>query len=109
MNNPIKTAVDPIDGNLEDAVQTSVRSLSEVKQNKALSFIRSPLRYPGGKTRAVQELIHYFPPDNDCEKVRNLYKGHKTLIPKWAYGMNGNKIKYAFICKLIRIGAPLKK
>ncbi len=25
--------------------------------------LKSPLRYPGGKTRAVQEIIKYFPPD----------------------------------------------
>ncbi len=27
--------------------------------------LKSPLRYPGGKTRAVQEIIKYFPPDID--------------------------------------------
>ncbi len=28
---------------------------------------------------------------NDCEMVRDLYSGFKTLTPAWSYGMNANK------------------
>lgn len=28
---------------------------------------------------------------NDCEKVRKLYKGFKSIVLNWAYGMNNNK------------------
>ncbi len=28
---------------------------------------------------------------NDCDIIRDLYAGHKMMIPQWAYGMNNDK------------------
>lgn len=63
MHRPIKAAADPIDASLKDAVVDTVGASSENKGDKDTSFTRSPLRYPGGKTRAVRDIVTYFPPD----------------------------------------------
>jgi DNA adenine methylase len=39
--------------------------LPATQRKKITPTLKSPLRYPGGKTRAVKEIIKYFPPDVD--------------------------------------------
>lgn len=66
MSRPIHITVDPINASLKDAVSATIGGLPENKSNgKSNNISRSPLRYPGGKTRAVKELIKCFPPNLD--------------------------------------------
>ena len=65
MSRPIKITVPPIKASLKDAVSATVGGFPESKGNGKDTFMRSPLRYPGGKSRAIKELMQYFPPDLD--------------------------------------------
>ncbi len=59
---PAKQRVQPIQGSLQEAVQATVGTrFSVVPKVPESPAPKSPLRYPGGKTRGVKEIIQYFP------------------------------------------------
>lgn len=63
-----KQMVEPVNASLQEAVLSMVgtqfkRETTIRKQIKPP--LKSPLRYPGGKSRGVKEIIKYFPPDVD--------------------------------------------
>ncbi|MDE0470490.1 MAG: DNA adenine methylase [Ekhidna sp.] len=42
------------------------RSTKKIKRLKPRSLVRSPLRYPGGKSRAMNTIVDLIPPNIDC-------------------------------------------
>ena len=38
-------------------------------------YLKTPLRYPGGKSRAVKKMAHYFPDFNDYKEFREPFLG----------------------------------
>ena len=68
MSRPQKQFIEPIQASFEEVVRTTVglpvfARISTRKQIKPP--LKSPLRYPGGKSRGVKEIIKYFPPEVD--------------------------------------------
>lgn len=55
----------PLKASFEQAVQSKLgRTLGKPKKRK-LGFVKSPLRYPGGKSRAVKQILDLLPPNLD--------------------------------------------
>ena len=47
---------------MKELIFNQKRTSDKSKKDKIVSFIRSPLRYPGGKSRAVSQMLNeYFP------------------------------------------------
>lgn len=63
MTRPIRQSVRSIPGSFSDAVRATVKNLKEKQETRRKYNLKSPLRYPGGKTRGIKEIIQYFPPD----------------------------------------------
>ncbi len=63
-----KQIVENIDASFKEVVMsvmgTSFRRETSIRQ-QIIPPLKSPLRYPGGKSRGVKEIIKYFPPDVD--------------------------------------------
>jgi DNA adenine methylase len=66
MSRPQKQIVQPIPASFENVSRALVNSqLFDVMLPPKITQIKSPLRYPGGKTRGIKEIIKYFPPGLD--------------------------------------------
>lgn len=65
MTRPIRQSVSSIPGSFSNAVAATVGTFTGTKTVEKKIALKSPLRYPGGKTRGVKEIIKYFPPDLD--------------------------------------------
>lgn len=55
--------VEPIHAPLTDAVAATLGAHNTNTAKEITPAQKSPLRYPGGKTRGVKEIIKYFPPE----------------------------------------------
>lgn len=68
MSRPQKQTVEPINASLKEAVMSLVGTRFQrptTIRKQIIPPLKSPLRYPGGKSRGVKEIIKYFPPDVD--------------------------------------------
>ncbi len=69
--------VEPIPAPLADAVAATMGVYRTNAPKADTPAQKSPLRYPGGKTRAVKEIIKYFPPD--LERVCSPFLGGGSI------------------------------
>lgn len=61
-----KQKIDPLRTSFNSLVGKVLHvHLPETQRKHIVPPLKSPLRYPGGKTRAVKEIMKYFPPDID--------------------------------------------
>lgn len=65
MIRPIEKLVQPIEAPFEDVVHATVKNPYHSKVQKNKLSLKSPLRYPGGKSRGAKEILKYFPPGLD--------------------------------------------
>ena len=64
MIRPIRQSVCSISAPFSEAAKAMVGNINGIEQKtKRKSVLKSPLRYPGGKTRGTKEIIKFFPPD----------------------------------------------
>src|SRR3990167_3227313 len=76
MTRPVKQSVRSISGSFSDAVKATVK-VFKGSHPRERTHLKSPLRYPGGKTRGVKEIIKYFPPD--LERVCSPFLGGGSI------------------------------
>mgnify|MGYP001596347536 CR=1 FL=1 len=86
-----KQLVEPIGASLSEVAAATLRTSFSSKPAHPLPTgptPKSPLRYPGGKTRAIKELIQYFPPGLD--RIASPFIGGGSLEIELAY--RGSKV-----------------
>jgi len=68
MARPQKQLVEPINNSFKEVINSMVGTRFKREtpiRKQIIPPLKSPLRYPGGKSRGVKEIIKYFPPDID--------------------------------------------
>jgi len=91
MTRPQKQIVEPIGATVDEVSAALLRTPYGAKPaHPAPTGVapKSPLRYPGGKTRAIKELIQYFPPGLD--RIASPFIGGGSLEIELAY--RGSKV-----------------
>ena len=64
MTRPISQIAESIEETLKEVVGSQGKN-PQTEDDNPTRLIKSPLRYPGGKTRAIKKILEYFPSDID--------------------------------------------
>lgn len=62
MTRPIEQTIKPINTPFKNVVFATVKNPYGFQAIQSIPALKSPLRYPGGKTRGAKEILKYFPP-----------------------------------------------